>query len=80
MTDVRLATTAPEIADVYAIRTEVFVGEQGVPRHLEIDALDDTADHFVAYADDGAPVGAGRLVVEPAGFDYTLSLHDALPI
>ena len=66
---VRLATTTPETADAFAVRTEVFVGEQGVPRHLEVDELDDTADHFVAYDDSGAAVGAGRLVVEPAGFE-----------
>jgi predicted GNAT family N-acyltransferase len=66
---VRLATTTPETADAFAVRTDVFVGEQGVPRHLEVDELDDTADHFVAYDDSGAAVGAGRLVVEPAGFE-----------
>ncbi len=66
---VRLATTTPETADAFAVRTEVFVGEQGVPRHLEVDELDDTADHFVAYDDSGTAVGAGRLVVEPAGFE-----------
>ena len=66
---VRLATTTPETADAFAVRSEVFVGEQGVPRHLEVDELDDTADHFVAYDGTGRPVGAGRLVVEPAGFE-----------
>jgi predicted GNAT family N-acyltransferase len=70
MTDVRLATTMSEVADALAVRTEVFVREQGVPRHLEVDELDDTADHFVAY-DDGRAVGAGRLVVEEAGFEGT---------
>ncbi|MGZ4638534.1 MAG: GNAT family N-acetyltransferase [Actinomycetes bacterium] len=69
MTDIRLATTMPEISHAYAVRHEVFVVEQGVPRHLELDELDDTADHFVAYDDEGLPVGAGRLVVEPAGFE-----------
>lgn len=68
MSRARLATSVPEVADAYAVRMEVFVGEQGVPRHLELDELDDAADHFVAYDEAGAPVGAGRLVVEPAGF------------
>jgi predicted GNAT family N-acyltransferase len=69
MTDVRLATTMPEIAHAFQVRNEVFVVEQGVPKHLEIDELDDTADHFIAYDDAGVPVGAGRLVIEPAGFE-----------
>jgi predicted GNAT family N-acyltransferase len=33
-----------------------------------MDDLDASADHFVAY-DDEVAVGAGRLVVEPAGFE-----------
>jgi predicted GNAT family N-acyltransferase len=69
VTEIRLATTMPEISHAYAVRHEVFVVEQGVPRHLELDELDDTADHFIAYDDAGLPVGAGRLVVEPAGFE-----------
>lgn len=68
MTEVRLALSVDEIAAAYAIRTEVFVGEQGVPPDLELDDLDPTADHFLAYDDAGQPVGAGRLVIEPPGF------------
>jgi len=52
----------------YAVRYDVFVTEQQVPPELELDELDDAADHFVAYDDDEA-VGAGRLVVEPPGFE-----------
>ncbi|MDQ1664889.1 MAG: hypothetical protein QOH75_920 [Actinomycetota bacterium] len=69
MTDIRLAGTPAEVLLAYAVRIEVFVDEQGVPRDLEIDELDDSADHFVAYDDAGVPVGAARLVVEPAGFE-----------
>ncbi len=54
----------------YAVRHDVFVTEQQVPAELELDELDDAADHFVAYDDDEA-VGAGRLVVEPVGFEGT---------
>jgi predicted GNAT family N-acyltransferase len=68
VSDVRLAREAAQIATAFAIRTEVFVGEQGVPPDLELDDRDDTADHFLAYDDAGRPVGAGRLVIEPAGF------------
>lgn len=50
------------------MRYDVFVTEQQVPAELELDELDETADHFVAYDDDEA-VGAGRLVIEPPGFE-----------
>jgi predicted GNAT family N-acyltransferase len=69
VTEVRLATAPDQVAAAYAIRTAVFVGEQGVPLDLELDDLDATADHFLAYDDAGLPVGAGRLVIEPAGFE-----------
>ncbi len=56
------------MAAAFAVRYDVFVTEQGVPADLELDDLDGDADHLVAY--DGArAVGAGRLVVEPAGFE-----------
>jgi predicted GNAT family N-acyltransferase len=67
VSEVRLAVTPAEVADAFAVRHDVFVSEQGVPADLERDAQDEEADHLVAY-DDGHPVGAGRLVVEPAGF------------
>ena len=68
MRKVRLAAGPDDVAAAYAVRTDVFVGEQGVPADLELDALDDLADHLVAYDGDRA-VGAGRLVVEPPGFE-----------
>jgi predicted GNAT family N-acyltransferase len=67
---IRLAVDPDDRAAALAIRFDVFVNEQQVPADLELDALDETADHFVAYDDDVA-VGAGRLVVEPAGFEGT---------
>jgi predicted GNAT family N-acyltransferase len=66
--EIRLVSSAAERSAAYAVRTDVFVTEQGVPVELELDELDETADHFVAY-DDGRPVGAGRLVVEAPGFE-----------
>jgi len=45
-----------------AIRTAVFVEEQGVPQELEWDGLDDHAYHVMAVAADGAPIGTGRLL------------------
>lgn len=68
MRTVRIAADPADRAAAYAVRYDVFVGEQQVPAELELDALDEQADHFVAY-DHGRAVGAGRLVVEPAGFE-----------
>src|SRR5688572_33037863 len=68
MTAIRLAGTPEEVAAAFAIRYDVFVNEQGVPADLERDDRDGDADHLVAYDGDRA-VGAGRLVVEPAGFE-----------
>jgi predicted GNAT family N-acyltransferase len=64
---VRLVTAA-ESEDAFTVRYDVFVTEQGVPAELERDLQDETAEHFVAYAED-RPVGAGRLVVESPGFE-----------
>jgi predicted GNAT family N-acyltransferase len=66
--EIRVASSPDEVAVAYEIRRHVFVDEQGVPADLELDDLDPAADHFVAYLDHHA-VGAGRLVVEPAGFE-----------
>ena len=45
-----------------AIRTRVFVEEQGVPVELEWDGLDEHAYHVMALAADGTPIGTGRLL------------------
>jgi predicted GNAT family N-acyltransferase len=64
--EVRLARTAADRDAVFAVRRQVFVDEQSVPEELEYDELDRTADHFLALLD-GAPAGAGRLVITDAG-------------
>ncbi|HEY4567092.1 MAG TPA: GNAT family N-acetyltransferase [Savagea sp.] len=46
--------------DAFLIRKKVFVEEQKVPLHLEIDELDHEATHFVIY-DDDSPIGAARM-------------------
>ncbi|MET9931194.1 MULTISPECIES: GNAT family N-acetyltransferase [unclassified Streptomyces] len=53
----------------FAVRREVFVEEQGVPRELEYDAYDATAVHVLAVRADGLPLGTGRLLhgAEAAG-------------
>jgi len=70
VTRIRVAGDPSEVEAALAVRHDVFVLEQGVPADLERDAQDEEADHFVAY-DGGDPVGAGRLVVEPPGFEGT---------
>jgi predicted GNAT family N-acyltransferase len=49
------------IAEVYRLRFEVFVDEQGVPREIELDAEDDSAIHLAAIRD-GEVVGTLRLL------------------
>lgn len=45
-----------------AVRETVFVDEQGVPLALEWDDADATAIHLLARADNGEPIGTGRLL------------------
>src|SRR4051794_33676211 len=45
-----------------AIRQRVFTGEQGVPEELDLDGLDETAQHFLALNEMGNPIGTARLV------------------
>lgn len=66
MIDCRAVSTPEEFAHCAAIRMEVFVHEQGVPAEEEMDDLDATAVHVLAWLD-GEPVGTGRLV--PLGSD-----------
>jgi predicted GNAT family N-acyltransferase len=60
--------------EAFALRFEVFVDEQGVPRELEVDELDPSATHLVAIRDDrvigtlrildhGAAAKVGRVAV-----------------
>lgn len=62
-TAVRVAD-ARDMAAVHALRHAVFCVEQGVPAELERDALDGSARHLVAVAEDGAVVACCRLVDE----------------
>lgn len=65
MTRVRRVDDESGLDDALAVRREVFIEEQDVPEHLEVDGKDDEAIHFVAYDGDD-PVGAARLrEVEP---------------
>ncbi|MBV1947365.1 GNAT family N-acetyltransferase [Streptomyces sp. BV129] len=56
---------AEDLADreaCFAVRKDVFVGEQGVPQDIEYDAYDASAVHVLAVDEDGVPLGTGRLL------------------
>lgn len=57
---IRAASWTLEADDLLAIRTTVFVEEQGVPAELERDGLDVTCRHAIAIHR-GRPVGTGRI-------------------
>jgi predicted GNAT family N-acyltransferase len=57
----RRATSPEDLAQLHALRHDVFVVEQGVPADLERDELDAGADH-VLVADGRGAVATGRLV------------------
>jgi predicted GNAT family N-acyltransferase len=47
-----------------AVRRAVFVFEQNVPEELEWDNDDERAYHVLATAEDGTPIGTGRLKLD----------------
>ena len=59
---VRVAEDPADREACFAVRKEVFVGEQGVPEDLEYDAYDAGAVHVLAVREDGLPLGTGRLL------------------
>lgn len=59
MTVAKQVSTEQEYQDALAIRRRVFIEEQGVPPHLELDEFEQEAVHFVVYEEDKA-IGAGR--------------------
>lgn len=62
---VRVAEDAADREACFAVRKEVFVGEQGVPEDIEYDACDAGALHVLAIREDGVPLGTGRLLYGP---------------
>ena len=50
-----------------AVRTEVFVTEQGIPKAMECDSADDTAVHALVRNRLGLPVATGRLLQHAPG-------------
>ncbi|WP_313891483.1 GNAT family N-acetyltransferase [Psychrobacillus sp.] len=56
----KIVESEKEYQDAISIRRIVFVEEQDVPLHLELDEYDQGAVHFIAY-DGETPFGAGRI-------------------
>jgi predicted GNAT family N-acyltransferase len=63
--------TEADMPAVRAVRLEVFVEEQQVPVELEYDELDATSVHVLARAEDGTPLGTGRLIHGPQALAAT---------
>ena len=61
---VQLVDFTATLAELRAVRDEVFVGEQRVPVELEHDALDPLCTHALARLLDGTPIGTARLTPE----------------
>ena len=57
-TEVRKVTDPADLEKVFAIRREVFVGEQNCPPELEWE-YEEESNHFLATVD-GEPAGASR--------------------
>ncbi len=58
--------TPEELKQAQAIRVKVLEAEQGFPHELNIDGLDESADHILIL-DDGVPVATARLTVTDSG-------------
>ena len=67
MVKVKLGSWAELGSDAGAIRTAVFVQEQGIPIEMEWDEADKTAVHAVAYNGLGQAIGTGRLLQAAPG-------------
>lgn len=65
MFTVKLVTTEEEKQLAFDVRKKVFVEEQGVPLHLELDEFDKTAAHFIVQEDDHTIAAARVREVSP---------------
>lgn len=57
---VRKVETPQELEDAQEVRCRVFIEEQGISREEELDGLDLSSEHIIAYADN-VPVGTARI-------------------
>ncbi|RLF30041.1 MAG: GNAT family N-acetyltransferase [Thermoplasmata archaeon] len=61
--EIRPIKNKEELLHIINIRKQVFVKEQQVPLHLEIDGLDTKARHIIVYLH-GKPIGCARIRTE----------------
>lgn len=59
---VRFAASTADLDAGYALRHSVFEIEQKIPRPLDRDPFDLSADHVVAFDENGRCIGTGRAV------------------
>ncbi len=59
---IELRTWEEGRSEASRIRLAVFVEEQRVPLEMEMDEFDPRSVHAIAYAEDGKPIGTGRLL------------------
>ncbi len=59
MADIRIATSGKDLASCLEMRRTVFIKEQNVPEHEEVDGDDDHCTHVLARIN-GKPMGAAR--------------------
>ncbi|WP_431029268.1 GNAT family N-acetyltransferase [Lysinibacillus sp. LZ02] len=65
MFNVKLVTTEEEKQLAFNVRKKVFVEEQGVPVHLELDEFDETAKHFIVQDGEKTIAAARAREVSP---------------
>ncbi len=59
---IEIADWATHGKQLYSVRRQVFIEEQGVPKALEQDALDKECQHAIAWDDEDRPIATGRLL------------------
>jgi YbgC/YbaW family acyl-CoA thioester hydrolase len=67
MTQVRSGPWAQLADNARALRTQVFIDEQQIPKEMEWDAADETSTHAVAFNRLDQPVATGRLLPSDNG-------------
>lgn len=80
MIDIRLGDWKTLGLDATALRTAVFVSEQGIAADLATDATDESALHAVAYNGLGQAIGTGRMIraEQTVGQIGRLAVHRSL--
>lgn len=56
---IQQATLSEQLAELFEVRKEVFVQEQGVPEYLEYDEFEETSQHY-GYWQAGTAVACAR--------------------